>query len=218
MNRFEVGLFAVMLTLTSCVEVHGQSYLGSVHLSTDTGRGERVGTAFVAGANHNVFTAAHVASPADTLWYTPVDSQYIFRIHREFSLPGYDLAVFSRTGGQQPSRINFGDFNRLRPGDTVRYSGWKSGEAPKVHQSAVLSIGSTISDGVIVDYVEFVGEILGGYSGGPVLNLDGHVVAMIHGYVRVLHPKTGKELRVIRAFSIEPLRIIEDHMEKLNGR
>ena len=127
MNRFELNSLVVMLSLTTCSVVCGQSYVGSLYLPADTGRGERVGTAFVAGANHNIFTAAHVASLADTLWYTPVDSQHHFRIHREFSLPGYDLAVFSRTGGQQPYRIRFGDFNRLRPGDSVRYSGWKGG-------------------------------------------------------------------------------------------
>ncbi len=49
-----------------------------------------------------------------------------------------------------------------------------------IREAAISAIGEVDYQGNIVDFVEFIGEAIPGFSGGPVLDLDGSVVAMMH--------------------------------------
>jgi len=173
-----------------------------------------IGTAFVAGISKSIYTCSHVVIK-DTLWFRYISSNQIYRVSVKYNLPSYDVALLQRTAGTQPAGIDFGDFSRVQPGDTVFYIGWDSKVKDYMIQVAIVSAkGSVlIEEGTKVDFIEFEGEAIPGYSGGPVFNSKGKVIAMIReGWTRT-SLKGGPSVRINRAFSTELLRVIDSELK-----
>ena len=173
-----------------------------------------IGTAFVAGRSKAIYTCSHVVV-ADTLWFSYIGSNMVFRIKLTYNLPAYDVAFLERTGGSQPFALEFGDFARVQPGDLVYYVGWDQiAQSHLLRKATVSAKGSVLlEEGAKVDFLEFDGQAIPGYSGGPVLDGAGKVVAMIReGWTRT-SLKGGPSDRVNRAFSIELLKVLDSDLK-----
>ena len=172
-----------------------------------------LGTAFVAGKTKSIFTCSHVAI-RDTMWFSYLGSSYFFRIKLKYNLPNYDVALLERTGGNQPSSLNFGDFNRTHPGDIIEYIGWDVlVNKYVIWKSIVIAKGVSLTEnGVTVEFIEFAGEAIPGYSGGPVFNSDGQVIAIIREAWEKKGIKGGASTKINRAFSVDLLRILDSEI------
>lgn len=171
----------------------------------------RVGAAFVGGETFNIFTPAHVAV-ADTLYFKPFGSKYSFRISLKYLLKDFDLAVYERTGGHQPAAYKLGDIKRIQPGDKIKYIGWDSDNYANFHDATVTAKGTTIHYREIVEFIDFQGHGVPGYSGGPVLNERNEVIAMIVQGWDFSPINSDATIRVLRAYSIDLLRILEQKL------
>ena len=74
-----------------------------------------------------------------------------------------------------------------------------------------IAIGVALYEGVSVDFIEFEGEGIPGYSGGPILNNKGEVVALMREAWNKRGVKAGAaEVLVNRGFSIEPAMLSKE--------
>ena len=171
--------------------------------------GKTIGSAFVAGTKGYLITCAHVARGKGFV-YRGVGTPKDINIKSVFSLPKFDLSVFSFDKSIKIKPLGFGDFRRLRPSDTVIYIGWDTALSKmRIHKAAVFSIGSSNNNGTIVDFLEFYGAGLPGYSGGPVFNREGKVVAIMREAWTKKGIKGGNPLLINRAFSVEMLTVLD---------
>jgi S1-C subfamily serine protease len=177
-----------------------------------------LGTAFVAGQSRSLYTCSHIVLQ-DTLWYRGLGSQFIYRVMLQHNLPAFDIAVLRRTAGQQPAALEFGDFTRVQPGDSIRYVGWDVRDHSFVIWSARVSAkGSALMpSGTAVDFIEFEGNAIPGYSGGPVLDSQGKVIAMLREAWHKQGVKGGPVVTVNRAFSTELLRVLDSEVTPHSG-
>jgi S1-C subfamily serine protease len=123
------------------------------------------------------------------------------------------LAVFAIKDSIHFRPLQFGDIHRIRPGDKVIYLGWNEQErAFKVDQAIIAAIGAALNEGITVQFIEFEGFGIPGYSGGPVFDASGKVVAIMREAWLKKGIKGGKEFLINRAFSIESIAMIEDQI------
>ena len=174
-----------------------------------TSEGKRVGTGFVCGGNYSILTAAHVAT-SDTMKFLPFQSKELYTIALKYRVDYLDLAVFERVGGAQIRSYIFDSFEPLVPGDRIHYSGWDSNFRITIDSANILSLGTTLRLGQYVRFIEFKGHGKHGYSGGPVFNSDGRVVAIITEGNKMSRLNSNTADTLVRAFSIEYIRVSED--------
>jgi len=173
-----------------------------------------IGTAFVAGKSNSIYTCSHVAIK-DTLWFNYIGSKFVYRVTIKYNLPNYDIVFLERTGGKQPKSLQFGNFDKVQPGDSIKYIGWDSRYNKYLLWVAkVLAKGSALmSDNCNVDFIEFEGEAIPGYSGGPVFDSEGKVIAMMREGWSKKGVKGGEQIFINRAFSIELLDILDSEIK-----
>ena len=70
-----------------------------------------------------------------------------------------------------------------------------------------------MEEGSKVDFIEFAGQAVPGYSGGPVLDRSGKVVAMIREGWQRTSLRGGSSERINRAFSTELLRVLDSELK-----
>jgi S1-C subfamily serine protease len=174
--------------------------------------GSIVGSGFIVGSPQRVITCDHVvrSQPAFNFTYMTTSGQNIAATI-ETLLPRYDLAVLRLEGTNQMAVLPYGDIRRIRPGDQLVYAGFNSKtNAVMVSLATVSAIGVAENEGVSVDFLEFEGEGIPGYSGGPVFNGKGEVVALMREAWTKRGVKGGKEILVNRAFAIEPAMLSKE--------
>lgn len=178
---------------------------------------KRLGTAFVAGKNHNIFTVAHVALK-DTLLFRSFKSKQYSKMFLKYKLASLDLAIYERVGGDFDNTYGLGEFDKVNPGDTIYYCGWVSDTKLTAGKSLVSAKGKMMRGTEVIDYIEFSAKKgVPGYSGGPVFNLSGEVVALISQGWDYTPIKSKIPIRVLRAFSVDILRYLENDL-KTNTR
>ncbi|MFH1686893.1 MAG: serine protease [bacterium] len=207
-----IAVLLVCMVSTLSNEVNAASVnipkttLGRVFLSADSHH--RVATAFVAGDSHNVFVPAHAAI-RDTMWYSDFGGRFKFRMTRKCTISGYDLAIYRRTGGEYPETTPIGNLERILPEDTVFYFAYIEDTLPVAGPVIVTAKGICAHMGELVSFIDFYGPCAPGCSGGPVFSRDGEVVAMIVQGWTEESVKTEESRPVLRAFSVDLLRIVE---------
>lgn len=177
---------------------------------------ENIGSAFIASANKYIITCYHVAHTGGFIYKgvgDPSDRPLILK----YVLPKFDLSVFKLKEEIETEPLKFGDIKRIRPGDQITYLGWdKNASKIKVHKAYVFSIGSSINNGKIVEFIEFYGKGIQGYSGGPVFNMNGEVI----GIMREAWTKKGirgkNSLLVNRAFSTDILKTLFQEIHNIS--
>ena len=173
-----------------------------------------IGTAFVAGNQKAIYTCSHVVIN-DTLWFNYIGSDFVYRVTVKYNLPNFDIALLERTGGEQPASLEFGNFNKVQPGDKVKYIGWDQRVNKYGLWDGIVSAkGSALtSDQCSAEFIEFEGNAIPGYSGGPVFNDQGKVIAIMREAWSKKGIKGGNMILINRAFSVELLRILESEVK-----
>lgn len=172
--------------------------------------GDIAGTGFVAGNPPAIITCFHVvqACPEGSSFVDLSGTSHAINQANSLLLPYHDLAVLNSTSSL-PSKLEIGDFSRIRPGDDLLYLGFNvTNKALKAHYATVSSVGQTIDQGRVIDFLEFNGEGIPGYSGGPVFDKDGKVVAIMREAWTKQGLKGGDSVLVNRAYSVSPLTLL----------
>jgi S1-C subfamily serine protease len=169
------------------------------------------GSAFVLTNPNFVVTCAHVLTPNKTYFYKPqsVDSLYILKpifvdIEKDLALLECEKNIVTRP--LNPVR----EFD-VKPGQHLFYMGFNKNVSKngtpvfQVDNAQVSSIGITKIGSSLIDFIEFNGVGIPGYSGGPVFNDDGDVVGLMREAWQKQGVKGGEILLINRAFSIVPI-------------
>jgi S1-C subfamily serine protease len=186
--------------------------------------GAPIGSGFVFGHQNDVVTCWHVKHAQDSI-PGHLDLSFLhgtnhYRLKLKYMLPKYDLAVFSCEPEFKISPLKTGDFKKLRPGDWVVYFGFDQRQSDQYKQmtsygiAQIAAIGSALNDGVVVDFLEFAGAGIPGFSGGLVINADGEVVAIMREAWMKKDMKGGAEIPINRAFSMEILSVLDGQLLK----
>ena len=173
------------------------------------------GSAFVIKNKRLVVTCAHCISKDHTMYYasgglkTPDIIMHKLKIIK--FLPKYDLALLESDEDlcNRPFEVeNKFNITNQQHMFYIGYSTKKSDDSHKVMQAnnlQVSSYGKTFESGAPVDFIEFVGVGVPGYSGGPVINDSGKIVALMREAWLKKSIRGGDSLLVNRAYSIIPL-------------
>ncbi len=205
MQRAAALFLLALATVSSAEEVQIRFSLESIGVIRKAGQKAPIGTGFVLGESRAVVTADHVVAARGRYTYQAVregSPEIPLSVRSRF--PGSDLAVLELAPESELDGDPFqlGDLFRLAPGDTVVYLGWNAPKNKVALREAVISaVGKASYLGTTVDFLEFIGEGIPGWSGGPVLDLEGKVVAVMHEAWTKRGVKGGKTVLVNRAFS-----------------
>lgn len=178
-----------------------------------------LGNGFVAtvGRQARVVTCWHVGelmgNAALRKSYQSVENEtdktvFLSNLEPAVSLEGYDLEAFNIAKSFSFVPPELGDLKPIHPGDVVLYVGYNAlDNSLAAAEGNVSAVGSVLNDGATTDFVEFEGSELPGYSGGPVFDRNGKVIAVIReGWTqRGLQPGMPDAF-VNRAFSVEKLK------------
>src|SRR5580704_10384969 len=172
--------------------VHWNGHIGVIKLApvSVTNMWRTIGSGFVFGPNKDVVTCAHVfagaLSQGETNLFFSAQSFAMPRILKfKYFLPRYDLAVFSLSETVEGEPMVVGDFKKMRPGDKIYYYGFDSRFGTPQVPTAMMNVGiisatgSALNEGTTIDFLEFEGVGIPGYSGGPVFNERGELVAIM---------------------------------------
>lgn len=140
---------------------------------------------FVPGSKDvcTVVTARHVVEPSNLLQLQTIDGK-LWKTSNIESFPSYDLAVvtFAPNSETCPYRaLQMGDSDRVKEGDTIYIRGFSAGQANIGVSHFTDGTVSTIVPPILEGYgLSYKATTADGMSGGPVVNVDGKVIA-VHG-------------------------------------
>jgi S1-C subfamily serine protease len=195
-----------------------QALTGTIFISRPA---DSIGSGFVFGPRRELVTCDHVVEYAMsqgqlTNMFLMINRKTV-KLNLKTRLPKFDLAVFTSDSEIPGESFKVGDFKNIRPGEFVVYSGYdrqsvSTNSAQQtvtvvslVHTAQVIGAGSAMYDGHTVDFLEFRGEGVPGYSGGPVFNETGELVGILSEAIIEQGVKGGPVVLVNRAFSLDPL-------------
>lgn len=173
------------------------------------------GTAFVINSKRLVVTCEHCIRKNHAMYYasgglkTPEIVMHKLRIVK--LLPKYDLALLESDEDLCNRPFKAEKIFDIRNQQEMFYCGLntaKSNDTSKSMQINVLKVssyGKTFESGVPVDFIEFVGVGIPGYSGGPVIDFNGKIVALMREAWFKKSVRGGDSILVNRAYSILPL-------------
>jgi len=140
-------------------------------------KAQAVGTGFIIDANGWVVTNFHVAGKADSITVTLADGR---------KLPAKmvggdektDLALIKVESDKPLPYVTFADATKVRVGQPVMAVGNPFGLGGTVTTGIVSARGRDIHSGPFDDYIQTDAAINRGNSGGPLFDMDGHVIGI----------------------------------------
>lgn len=170
-----------------------------------------VGSGFVMLKPNYVVTCAHVVDTVRQFYFRVPKKDTTFKlklikydIENDLALLESDFTICNKP--LVPDQ-NF----TIQPGEHIFYLGYDTMKSNaqvttiQANGANVEAIGRFLSGKVMVDYIEFVGVGIPGYSGGPVFNDKGQVIAIMREAWYRKGVKSKNEILLNRAFSIVPL-------------
>ena len=140
-------------------------------------KAQAVGTGFIIDANGWIVTNFHVAGKADSITVTLADGR---------KLPAKmvggdektDLALIKVESDKPLPYVTFADATKVRVGQPVMAVGNPFGLGGTVTTDIVPAHGRDIHSGPFDDYIQTDAAINRGNSGGPLFDMDGHVIGI----------------------------------------
>ena len=140
-------------------------------------KAQAVGTGFIIDANGWIVTNFHVAGKADSITVTLADGR---------KLPAKmvggdektDLALIKVESDKPLPYVTFADATKVRVGQPVMAVGNPFGLGGTVTTGIVSARGRDIHSGPFNDYIQTDAAINRGNSGGPLFDMDGHVIGI----------------------------------------
>ncbi|MGZ3338803.1 MAG: DegQ family serine endoprotease [Reyranella sp.] len=140
-------------------------------------KAQAVGTGFIIDANGWIVTNFHVAGKADSITVTLADGR---------KLPAKmvggdektDLALIKVESDKPLPFVTFADASKVRVGQPVMAVGNPFGLGGTVTTGIVSARGRDIHSGPFDDYIQTDAAINRGNSGGPLFDMDGHVIGI----------------------------------------
>lgn len=138
---------------------------------------EALGSGFVISSDGTIVTNNHVIDGATDIKVTLDDGKEYKAV-----LVGQDaktdLAVLKIDAGQPLQTVSWGDSDVLRPGDPVVAIGNPFGIGTTVTSGVVSARGRDLHNGPYDDFIQVDAAINHGNSGGPLIDMAGHVVGI----------------------------------------
>src|SRR5882757_9756097 len=140
-------------------------------------KAQAVGTGFIVDANGWIVTNFHVAGKADSITVTLADGR---------KLPAKmvggdektDLALIKVESDKPLPYVTFADATKVRVGQPVMAVGNPFGLGGTVTTGIVSARGRDIHSGPFDDYIQTDAAINRGNAGGPLFDMDGHVIGI----------------------------------------
>ena len=140
-------------------------------------KAQAVGTGFIIDANGWIVTNFHVAGKADSITVTLADGRKL-----PAKLVGgdekTDLALIKVESDKPLPYVTFADATKVRVGQPVMAVGNPFGLGGTVTTGIVSARGRDIHSGPFDDYIQTDAAINRGNSGGPLFDMDGHVIGI----------------------------------------
>jgi serine protease Do len=140
-------------------------------------KAQAVGTGFIIDANGWIVTNFHVAGKADSITVTLADGRKL-----PAKLVGgdekTDLALIKVESDKPLPFVTFADASKVRVGQPVMAVGNPFGLGGTVTTGIVSARGRDIHSGPFDDYIQTDAAINRGNSGGPLFDMDGHVIGI----------------------------------------
>jgi serine protease Do len=140
-------------------------------------RSNSLGSGFVIDASGIVVTNNHVIGDANDISVIFSDGTKLKAeiVGKDSKI---DIAVLRVKPDKPLKAVNFGDSEKLRPGDWVMAIGNPFGLGGSVTAGIVSARGRNIESGPYDNYIQTDASINKGNSGGPLFNMDGEVVGI----------------------------------------
>lgn len=186
-----------------------------------------VGTGFV--INNLVITASHVIKDEKLLYFSSNDLPRPYLIELVYNLPEKDIAVLKFKNKIKISSLKLGRFQDISMHSSVMlvgYDKFKNVLNKIATFPTVIGVSTSIEDITSTyDFLAAKAKVLPAYSGGPLFNGNGEVIAILKsGYVTE-NLRTKERGTIAIAVSIEPLReylesegVMAESHEKKNSR
>jgi serine protease Do len=140
-------------------------------------KAQAVGTGFIVDANGWIVTNFHVAGKADSITVTLADGRKL-----PAKLVGgdekTDLALIKVESDKPLPYVTFADATKVRVGQPVMAVGNPFGLGGTVTTGIVSARGRDIHSGPFDDYIQTDAAINRGNSGGPLFDMEGHVIGI----------------------------------------
>ena len=131
---------------------------------------------------HNIIvTCVHVTPTDEQYYFQPVGSSQTYALNEVSSVPSQDTSLFVPATPIPTTGFKLGEGKHLSIGEQVFYIGYRVTARKMEADVATITAtgtGLTVTGGT-ADFLEFNGVAKPGFSGGPVLNGKGEVVAMV---------------------------------------
>lgn len=177
-------------------------------ISYDSLGRDSVGTGFLTSP-HTIMTCAHVADGRREIFYIPTNCHRSYRLQLKKNQYGHDLALYRSKEVICNRYLKLAASFKPDLGDSIIYMGWDTGQSAFLVSWGVISAyGKAVrTKNIYVDFLEFKSVARPGYSGGPIFNRKGEVVAIISQafYQRGIKAPVDSEYILCKGFSIRPI-------------
>ena len=186
-----------------------------------------VGTGFV--VNNMVITASHVIQDHKILYFSSSDTPWPYLIELVYNLPDKDIAVLKFKNEVKVTSLKLGRFEDVNMHSSVMLVGFdkfKNVLNKIATFPTIIGFGTSIADLTeTYDFLAAKAKVLPAYSGGPIFNGNGEVIAILKsGYVTE-NVRTKEKGTIAIAVSIDPLRkylesegVMAENYEKRSSR
>jgi serine protease Do len=173
-----------------------------------------IGSGFVFGKNNMVMTCFHVIEKQDSLLFRTIDGNiHVLSVVSTDSIN--DIAILNSKSKICDAPLILDNTWRTKLLDQIMYIGYNSNESTienktlKSHLAYISAIGQQFNYKGAANFIEFVGEGIPGYSGGPVFNIKGKLIGIMKEAWTKEGLKRGPKILINRAFEI-PQDIIKN--------